>query len=64
LGASSRGGAGGTVGGDARGAYSAGAAAAAAMGTRAEWWRPWVADPTHHALLGLLVHAGTSCAGC
>jgi hypothetical protein len=34
------------------------------MGTRAEWWRPWVADPTHHALLGLLVHAGTSCAGC
>jgi hypothetical protein len=22
------------------------------------WWRPWVTDPTHHALLGLLVHSG------
>jgi hypothetical protein len=61
LGASRAAGSGGT-GGDAGSEKSAGAAAAAAAS--AEWWRPWVVDPTHHALLGLLVHSGRARAGC
>jgi hypothetical protein len=33
-------------------------AGVAAGGVDGEWWRPWLVDPTHHALLGLLVHSG------